>query len=119
MHPLTFAKGITKENDAASDFSPDLGLCNSSALSSSPAFQLQLISGQHASVHSCGLWILRLTLNGEFPLELNLFKHQGQNSSISGMPLRDLDVPMLTYSGRLGGPLGNQGTHIHSSGNFS
>lgn len=87
LHPLTFVKGITKENDAVSDFPPDLGLCSSPAQWSSPASQPQLISGQHASVHSCALWILRLTLNGDFPVELNLFKHQGQNSSISEVPL--------------------------------
>lgn len=90
LHPLPFVKGITKENDAVSNFLPDLGLCSSPAQWSSPAFQLQLISGQHASVHSCALWILRLTLNGEFLLQLNLFKHQGQNSSISEMPLEGL-----------------------------
>lgn len=77
MHPLKFVKEITKENDVASDFTPDLGLCSSSAdetVGSPPAFQFQLISGQCVSVNSCILWLLKLTLNRMFQLKLRLFQ---------------------------------------------
>jgi len=60
LHPLTFVKEITKENDVASDFSLDLGLCSSSAsqlwcsllLSSSGLFQAGMT--WWTAVH-CGL----------------------------------------------------------------